>query len=203
MPNWLKNLVLTFLLMVVIAGSFWVSYLIGKQILIPAKPLPVKTDLFKSSPDMSETKESGISIEVETSDSPIKIIEPEDLVSEKTEETKTAPVVKINAPEAPVVTEIKVEEKKAAEVKETAKPAAAVQTKVTTAGQYKVQAGAFRNYNNALNQINLLKNKGFSATYQKVGTLYRVFAGDFNSLANAKKLVASLESSGFQAIIKY
>jgi len=40
MPNWLKNILLSIILLGVIVLSFWISFLIGKQMLIPVKKIP-------------------------------------------------------------------------------------------------------------------------------------------------------------------
>lgn len=40
MPGWLKNIFLIILLIAVVIGSFWISFMMGKQILVPVKKLP-------------------------------------------------------------------------------------------------------------------------------------------------------------------
>jgi cell division septation protein DedD len=66
MPNWLKNILLSIMLLGVIVLSFWISFLIGKQMLIPVKKIPTGyliTGEATLPPPLSPEK---ISLEVET-----------------------------------------------------------------------------------------------------------------------------------------
>ena len=69
--DWLKKFFLIILLIAVIVGSFWVSFLIGKRMLLPAKKLPEsltppQINSIVAEPVISDTS-LDISIEVETS----------------------------------------------------------------------------------------------------------------------------------------
>lgn len=66
-------------------------------------------------------------------------------------------------------------------------------------GLYKVQAGAFKNRENAEELVNRLKNAGFDQFIDSEGGLFKVQAGAFQDRGNADELVQRLKSSGFDA----
>lgn len=66
MPEWVKKLFLMAILIAVIVGSFWVSFLLGKQMLLPTKSLPPKLVPLQATSEVSRPILSDISIEVES-----------------------------------------------------------------------------------------------------------------------------------------
>ncbi|OGC05118.1 hypothetical protein A2276_04155 [candidate division WOR-1 bacterium RIFOXYA12_FULL_43_27] len=63
MSEWLRKILMVIVLIAVIAGSFWISFMVGKQLLMPTKKLP--SNLIP--PQLkTEATASDISIEVET-----------------------------------------------------------------------------------------------------------------------------------------
>ncbi len=84
----------------------------------------------------------------------------------------------------------------------TAVPTKAKQNSVyTIPGSFGVQIGSFSNYNNAIAQINTLKNKSIETSLISVGqkadgsTLYRIILGPFADRASADMYKSSMKST--------
>lgn len=72
----------------------------------------------------------------------------------------------------------------------------------TAATQYKVQAGSFKNKENADKLVSQLKTKGFDTFYfQGDDGQYKVQAGSYTDKSNAEAQVAKLKAAGFAAVI--
>lgn len=67
--------------------------------------------------------------------------------------------------------------------------------------RYIVQAGLFRQYNNALELQNKLIEEGYPAQIQYKSGLYAVEAGVFSDYAEAQRVANAIRSSGGEAII--
>ena len=68
---------------------------------------------------------------------------------------------------------------------------------------YRVQTGAFRNQEYALDMERQLKEEGFPAFIVKSGDLYRVQVGAFKEMDNAIKMEAALRRRGYSTWIAY
>ena len=154
-------------------GSFSVSFMIGKRILVPTKKIPTKSFLIEKELEKSPLSEE-ISIEVETTAREMDKLASKYLAEEKIEEK-----IEVPAPKEPVV-------------KESNK-------RVTSFGEYYVQVGAYSYHSNALNFKKELEGKGFSASVVKKGKYYRVYAGSFSTMSQAKAQVAKLKSAGYES----
>lgn len=67
--------------------------------------------------------------------------------------------------------------------------------------RYRVQAGLFRNFNNALNLQNQLLQDGYTADIERTGELYSVLVGNTDSYTQAAALEQALESRGYSTLI--
>lgn len=65
--------------------------------------------------------------------------------------------------------------------------------------QYRVQVGAYRLKDNAVNQANKVKQKGFACIVKQYGEYWVAQAGVFSAKANADALVKRLQAAGFAA----
>ena len=76
-------------------------------------------------------------------------------------------------------------------------------TSETASGKvlYRVQVGAYSKKENAENQLQVLKNKGFDTMIVNVGGLYKVQVGAYSVKANATSMQTKLKAAGFEAII--
>ena len=66
---------------------------------------------------------------------------------------------------------------------------------------YKVQMGPYKNKKDAVDNVNILKSKGFEARVINVNGEIRIQCGAFSSIANANSLVNRLISNGFDAYV--
>lgn len=69
--------------------------------------------------------------------------------------------------------------------------------------QYRVQVGAYRLKDNAVNQANKVKQKGFACIVKQYGEYWVAQAGVFSVKANADALVKRLQAAGFNAGIEH
>ena len=78
MPGWLKNILLIIILVGVIILSFWISFLVGKQMLVPVKKLPTGFTVTGEATLPPPLTPDKISIEVVTEGItvPLKEVEP-------------------------------------------------------------------------------------------------------------------------------
>ena len=68
--------------------------------------------------------------------------------------------------------------------------------------RYRVQVGAYRLKDNAVNQANKVKQKGFACIVKQYGQYWVAQAGVFSVKANADALVKRLQAAGFNAGIE-
>jgi N-acetylmuramoyl-L-alanine amidase len=77
-----------------------------------------------------------------------------------------------------------------------------VATQQTASGAlYRVQTGAFRNKQNAVNRYKAVKAAGFSVCMVYVSGLYKVQVGAYSKKSNADKMAAKLKTAGFDSYI--
>lgn len=66
---------------------------------------------------------------------------------------------------------------------------------------YRVQVGAYSIKDNAINQYNAVKKKGFDAILVKVNNMYKVQVGAYSVKSNADAMLNKIKAAGFSAII--
>jgi len=71
----------------------------------------------------------------------------------------------------------------------------------TPAGKFFVQVGAFSKESNAQGMVVTLKNLGYTATVEKVSSLYRVRIYGFSSMEEAQKAVSRLKAQGIECFV--
>ncbi|MBU0574377.1 MAG: SPOR domain-containing protein [Candidatus Margulisiibacteriota bacterium] len=167
--RWLKNILLVVLLIAIIVASFWVSFLVGKQMLSPVKQNPLRGE---TSPLVES--EDKMTFEVVT----------ETIVSGET------------------TSKVQPEKTKIPEVKEKVVPAKTVARAPAASAVYKVQAGAFSSYTNAVNLKDTLLSSGYPAVVEKSGGLWKVKIGPYYSYASARSSAERLTAKGYEAIVR-
>jgi len=167
----IKNFFIGLLLVGIVVGSFWISFLIGKKILVPpVKSLPT------------------VEIPVPKAISPAEI--------EKAMPVKEEPAVKEREIKGPVKTAAKAVKAPAAVA--TSKPAA---SKTAGIKYYKVVVGTYNTAAEANKMAGELKNKGFKCYIKKINGTFRAQAGAFDSREKAIPLVVKLKAKGFTPTI--
>ncbi len=169
----IKSVLLFVLLIGIIVSSFWVSFLLGKRILVPVKKIPerrfeVVAPVGQPTPAALQRLEEVMLEEEE------RAAAQEEAVAEKTEPVKTA------------------EPKPVAE-----KPSTG------SKHYYKVQAGVFSDRENALALAERLQTNGFATYTKKVTNGWRVQVGAFYKKSQAQHLQSSLSTKGFESTIIY
>jgi N-acetylmuramoyl-L-alanine amidase len=185
--DFIKSIFVGLLLVGIVVGSFWISFLIGKKVLVPPiKNLPTfeipapkaisRFDIEKATP----VKEEPVIQERE-----IKGIEV------KAKLPKPVSVKKIQTAAKPVA------------VKTASKPAAIKTPVAQSKGvkYYKVIVGTFKAADEANALMKSLKEKGFQSYIKKLSGLYRVQAGAFDAKDKANPLVFKLKGKGFTPAI--
>ncbi len=185
--DFVKNIFVGLLLVAIVVGSFWISFLIGKKVLVP----PVKNLPTAEMPLQAPR--------------PISTAELEKATPVNEEPLNEEPVI------APKAKEIKAIEKKNGLPRPVAakKVAAAKKLKsirkspvIKTAGSkgarfYKIIVGNYRTPTEASQLVSQLKKSGFASYVRKIGSDYRVQAGAFASQAQASPIVLKLKNKGF------
>jgi N-acetylmuramoyl-L-alanine amidase len=181
--DFIKNIFVGLLLVGIVVGSFWISFLIGKKVLVP----PIK-----NLPTFEIPAPKPIS----------------KLEIEKATLVKEEPVIKereINAAQVKAKLPKPIEVNKALTAKKVnlAKTAAvmpAIKTpiaKTTGMKYYKVIIGTYKTAAEANDLVRSLKEKGFQSYVKKLMGLYRVQAGAFDKKEKAGPLVVKLKNKGF------
>ena len=183
--DFIKNFFVGLLLIGIVVGSFWVSFLIGKKILVPpiknlpTFEIPVPKPVSKAALENAEPLQSAA-------------VEEEPILER---EIKPAPVV--SKPSAKPV-------KKTVTAQTAVKPKT-IKPVATVAGKgallYKVVAGTFSTSAKAISLSSSLKNKGFQSYVKKISSGFRVQAGAFDTREQAASLVAKLKAKGFSPSI--
>ena len=175
--GWMKNFLITILLILIVMGSFWISFQLGKKILV-VKKAPSKIEVTIPEPPPS-----------------IKALQKlEEAMSASVETSTSAPRASVDELAG-----------KPAEVKKMEIRPMLVRKKAGGAGKcyYKVQAGWFADKSNAEKLANQLKAKGFDIYVKKVRDGWRVQVGAFRSKTEAKVLQSTLGEKGFNSQIIY
>ena len=184
-----KNIFVGLLLIAIVIGSFWISFLIGKKVLVP----PVKNLPTAEMPAQAPKTVSNADLANAT---PVQgeSLDEEQPITEK--EIKT--VDKAAGLPKPVAI------KKAAAARKLPKTAAALKktaakpaVKSKGGKYYKIIVGSFSSMSDAAAVSARLKQSGFPSYVKKVGALYRVQAGAFETQAKAAPTLLKLHNKGF------
>jgi cell division septation protein DedD len=178
--DFLKNIFIGLLLVGIVVGSFWISFLIGKKVLVP----PIRNLPTYDIPVPAPKAVSKMEIEKAA------LIKEEPVFSEK--EIK-ATDVKAGLPKPVAASKVTAAKKTAAAKPAVKKPAA----KQKAANHYKVIVGANKSAAEADALIKSLKAKGFRSYVKMISGLYRIQAGAFESKEKANPLVVELKKKGF------
>ena len=168
----IKNFFVGVLLIGIVVGSFWISFLVGKKVLVPpvknlpAFEIPVPKALSQSE---LENAEPALEQEPEIKEKELK---PQPIAAKPKSVITAAKPVSI-----PVVSQSK------------------------GIKYYKVIAGAFTSSSSAAKLTSALKAKGFQSFVKKLGSVFRVQAGAFDTKDKAATLVAKLKAKGFSPTI--
>lgn len=182
--KFLKNLFLFFLLMAIIAGSFWVSFLVGKRILVPTKKVPTKSFVVEKE-DAKSPFADEISIEVETTAKEVNELASKYLKDEEAFKPEIEEKPPLNTP---------------AVKQPAAKPVG--QTQTMENDKYYVQVGAFSKNDNAERMKRELEGKGYSALIKKIGNYWRVYVGGFATKSAAQEELSKLKASGYEGFVR-
>lgn len=68
---------------------------------------------------------------------------------------------------------------------------------------YRVQCGAFKNKNNAIELQDNLKSYGFNSIIKNIDGLFKVQLGAYGNKQNAEKMLEKVKTKGFNAVIMY
>jgi hypothetical protein len=186
--DFIKNIFIGFLLVGIVVGSFWISFLVGKKVLVP----PVKT-----LPTFEFPVPKAISkLEIERA-APAKE-EPEIKEREiKAVETKASLPKPVTAAKMSAAKNI-ISSKKTGTVAPAVKTSIKTPVAKTTGIKYfKVIVGTYRTAAEANGMVISLKGKGFQSYAKAMSGLYRVQAGAFDKKEKSSPLMAKLTSQGF------
>jgi len=182
MFRWLRNLALVVALIAVIVLSFWISFLIGKKMLVPVKKLPTQY-LITDEARLELPPEISLEVEGLTFESGVFV------AKKPAQQKKVVPVIK------------KTFERKALK-KQVYKKTEGIKIEPAIKGEYTVQVGSFSRRVNAQALISQLKKKGFAGQIIVSGKWYRVCSGSFKDSAQARSHMNKLSVSGFEGIIR-
>ena len=194
--DFIKNFFIGILLVAIVVGSFWASFLIGKKVLVPPvrnfpaleTPAPKaisKIDLDKATPvdEESALDEKDVNDATTKADLP-KPVTPKKILGARTISSSESGKVALGTG-------------KIVSVKAAVKTPGKTPT-VKTKGPklFKVIVGTFRSAGDANSFVRSLKEKGFIAYVKEISGRYRVQAGAFDSREKAKPLVVKLKNKG-------
>ncbi len=193
--DFVKNIFVGLLLVGIVVGSFWVSFLIGKKVLVP----PVKNLATVEVPVQAPKTVSNADLEKATpvaeepvAEEPATTLGPEQPITPRAAKAIAA---KAGLPK-PITSKKLAASKK---LKTKAVPKAAAKTKGSKF--YKVIVGTFPTAGEANQLVAQLKKGGFGSYVKKIAGGYRVQAGAFDSSAQASPLVVKLKNKGFTSEI--
>ena len=192
-----KGILIPVFLIVVVVGSFWLSFNIGKRIWLPLK------------------NESCKQIEANIPETPASIagLQSKTAVSSEALQAKLAAALKKATPSAaPAMLALPMKKHPALPAKLAVKkrPASPVvvskkkttaKTGLATAKYYKVQAGLYGSKANASAWVKKLHSAGFESFIRQVTGGWRVQVGAFKIKSQASKLQRQLKAKGFTSII--
>lgn len=174
--GFLKTLLLLLILIAIIIASFWVSFLLGKRILVPVKEAP----------------ERKFEVSIQES-------QPTPQAMQRLEE------IMLEAEEGEAAEPVKVEPKKVAKALPTVSKGYSHTVKQDQNAQhyYKVVAEVFSSQSGAAALAEKLQAGGFATYIRRTDKGYRVQVGAFYRKSDAQRLQGSLRVKGFQSTIIY
>jgi len=181
--DFIKNIFVGLLLVGIVVGSFWISFLIGKKVLVP----PIRNLPTFEIPAPKAISKADIEKATPVNEEPV--IQEREIkgIDVKSKLPKPISVIKVQSAAKPIA------------VKATSKPAAIKTPIAQSKGvkYYKVIVGTFKTAIEANTQVKSLKEKGFQSYVKKLSGLYRVQAGAFDTKDKANPLVVKLKGKGF------
>jgi len=191
--GWLKNSLIFLVLLAVVAASFWISFQLGKRILLPVKrPAEQKIDVAipEPPPDIQALQKL------------------QEVMSEEAKKQETAtpePAAhEVKMPVKAVAPKPAVAKKVAAPVRVAAKAPAKTAPKISTGKRYyKVQAGWFRDKAKAQELADLVQENGFEIYLKKVNSGWRVQVGAFRTKEEAEALRDALEKKNISSQVLF
>ncbi|MFH1710047.1 MAG: SPOR domain-containing protein [bacterium] len=189
--DFIKNIFVGFLLVGIVVGSFWISFLVGKRVLVPpVRNLPtLETAPLKAISKLDIERAVPVKEEPVIKEREIKAVEVKAKLPPPVAVKKIMTAKKIGAARTPVKTAV-------------VKPAVkAPAEKTVSAKYYKVIAGTYKTAAEVNKVIKSLKEKGFRSYVKKISGLYRVQVGAFDESDKADPLVVQLKEKGFTPTI--
>jgi hypothetical protein len=176
---WMKNVLVFITLFLVVIGSFWISFQLGKRLLLPIG-----------------RGEEKIKVAVPEPPAALQALQKKGMA--ESDGAAKKPKLALDLPAAPVVA-VKPAVKRTAAVKRTEK-----NTKVAASGHYyKVQAAYFKNGKNAARLAEKIKAEGIDTFVKRIGSAYRVQTGAFRTRDEASALALQMKEKGFDSVILY
>ena len=175
-----KGALIAFFLVFLVIGSFWVSFLIGKRMLVPAR---------------SFQKVEALDSEVIPVPVAPKVPVPAPK-AEKIEYPNLNAVAEVKKPE------IRIKKKIVVPVSAVKKEVAPEEPAVKDDSYYKVEAGLFSSKADAIEKMKELEAQGFEVFAKEASAgSWRVQAGAFKTRDKAEKVIADLKAKGFSGKI--
>ena len=175
-----KGVVFSIFIVFLVVASFWVSFLVGKRILIPEKtilaekPKPVSTMPVKEVPQsVAERDLTEKTVFPDLSQKPPAKAKPVEKKISKKVVLPTAPAKKPLAQPAPAKEDV----------------------------YYKVQAGLYSSRAQAVEKMKAMEDLGFEVFAREVSGGWRVQAGAFKSREKADKMASELRAKGLSATV--
>jgi len=176
----LKNIFLVVILVAVIILSFWLSFTLGKNILVPTKKVPSSDFLTVEASVLDNI--GRITFEVDS----VTV----EASSPETEEDYMLPKVS---------TSIKTKKEKVSPSPVKAKRS--TETVSSYSSSLVIQLGIFSSYENAKNLAKSLNEKGYYPKISNYGKYHRVYILS-GTMAEAQKIAGNIKSEGFEAIVR-
>lgn len=180
----LKNLFIFLVLVAVIAGSFWISFLLGKNILSPVKKPPTIELVGSKEPDVLEQL-GKVTFEVEALTSSLG------LTADAKSKDKDDVAVDYMEPKI----SSKHPSKKASPA-----PTEKAQASVSNKNGFEIQNGLFALKSNATSLVQSIRKLGYEVQMLKTPKYYRVFT-TASTMSDAKQISKILREKGFEAQI--
>ena len=184
-PSLLKNSLVFLVLAGVVVASFWVSFQLGKNILLPTKKSPDKITAAIPEPPPS-----------------IKALQKLQAIMSKEAAGKKVQAAK-PAPKMVKRTEAAVKSKPAPKPVQIKKQKVAKVNAVSGKHYYKLQAGLFADKTEANSLAGQLRDKGIDVFVKKVGRKWRVQVGAYRTKKMAQAMKASFEKKGCESQIVF
>lgn len=196
--TWLKGLLTFFILLAVVVSSFWISFQLGKRIIMPVKKSPenrLNVAMPEPPPSNKALLELEMALSAEAKKVSQKIPDVPKVLAVKTQVAKAVTTTLIE----PSISEHLVA--KAAPVRRSVPKVISQPKRVNQ--YYKVQAGYYAERDSAQELIDKLQSNGYATYLKKVGSGWRVQVGAFKTQKEAAGLRGALLSNGFSSEIVY